>query len=64
MSKMRSNADEDSMANVEFGCTLKELKELMQDRGPTGYQKIQTTYNGVLGLCKALKTSPNEGKGI
>lgn len=59
---MRRNAEEDATASEDFHCTLKELKELMQVRGPSGYQKIQTTYNGVIGLCKSLKTSPNEGK--
>ena len=45
-----------------FGATLKELRELMEHRGDEGYNKIQQSFNGVLELCKALYTSPNEGK--
>lgn len=45
----------------EFGCTLKELRELMKYRGHEAYQKIQEDYGGVHELCKKLYTSPNEG---
>ncbi len=46
---------------AHFGCTLKELRELMEHRGDEGYQKIQNDYGGVLEFCKRLYTSPNEG---
>ena len=47
---------------AKFGCSLKELRELMEHRSHEGYNKIQTDYGGVLELCKRLYTSPNEGK--
>ena len=46
----------------QFGCTLQELRELMEVRGHEAYNKIQNDYGGVLELCKRLYTSPNEGK--
>ena len=46
----------------QFGCTLKELRELMELRGAEAYQKIQQQYGGVLELCKRLYTSPTEGE--
>jgi Ca2+ transporting ATPase len=49
-------------AAKQFGCSLDELRDLMQHRGPDAYQLLQTNYGGVLELCKHLKTSPNEGE--
>ena len=46
---------------AKYGCSLKELRELMEHRSHEGYQKIQNDYGGVLELCKRLYTSPNEG---
>lgn len=45
-----------------YGCTVKELKELMKFRGHEGFQKLQQDYNGVLQLCNQLGTSPTEGQ--
>lgn len=45
-----------------FGCSLKELKEIMAMRGAEAYQKIQNDYKGVHEICKRLKTSPTEGE--
>lgn len=45
----------------KFGCTVDELRDLMQHRGPEAYQILQDRYGGVLELCKRLYTSPNEG---
>ncbi|GAA6081251.1 plasma membrane calcium-transporting ATPase 1a isoform X1 [Tachysurus ichikawai] len=45
----------------EFGCSLKELRSLMELRGAEGLQKIQDTYGDVNGLCNRLKTSPVDG---
>ncbi|KAI2665409.1 Plasma membrane calcium-transporting ATPase 3 [Labeo rohita] len=42
----------------EFGCSLKELRSLMELRGAEGLHKIQETYADVNGLCNRLKTSP------
>uniref|UniRef100_A0A672KGH2 Calcium-transporting ATPase n=1 Tax=Sinocyclocheilus grahami TaxID=75366 RepID=A0A672KGH2_SINGR len=45
----------------EFGCSLKELRSLMELRGAEGLHKIQETYGDVNGLCNRLKTSPVDG---
>ena len=45
----------------KFGCSVDELRDLMQHRGPEAYQILQDRYGGVLELCKRLYTSPNEG---
>lgn len=47
-----------------FGCTLAELRNLMELRGAEALQKIQEAYGDVSGLCRRLKTSPTEGKFI
>ncbi|XP_021330640.1 plasma membrane calcium-transporting ATPase 1 isoform X3 [Danio rerio] len=47
--------------NGEFGCSLKELRSLMELRGAEGLQKIQETYGDVNGLCNRLKTSAVDG---
>uniref|UniRef100_A0AAY4BXN4 Calcium-transporting ATPase n=1 Tax=Denticeps clupeoides TaxID=299321 RepID=A0AAY4BXN4_9TELE len=54
-SKAEANHDAD------FGCTLKDLRSLMELRGPEGLQKIQESYGGLHGLCARLKTSPIDG---
>ena len=46
---------------VEFGCSLKELRELMEQRGIDAVARIQQQYGGVLELCRRLYTSPTEG---
>ncbi|XP_070791272.1 plasma membrane calcium-transporting ATPase 3 isoform X15 [Pituophis catenifer annectens] len=43
-----------------FGCTLSELRSLMELRGAEALQKVQETYTDVNGLCRRLKTSPTE----
>ncbi|XP_038552208.1 plasma membrane calcium-transporting ATPase 2 isoform X4 [Micropterus salmoides] len=44
-----------------FGCSLMELRALMELRGTEAVVKLQEDYGGVEGLCKRLKTSPTEG---
>ncbi|XP_069501458.1 plasma membrane calcium-transporting ATPase 3 isoform X1 [Ambystoma mexicanum] len=44
-----------------FGCTLQELRSLMELRGAEAIQKVQESYGDVHGLCRRLKTSPVEG---
>jgi len=46
---------------AQFGCTLKELRELMEQRGLDAVARIQQQYGGVLELCRRLYTSPTEG---
>lgn len=48
----------------EFGCTLQELRSLMELRGTEAVVKIKETYGETEGLCRHLKTSPTEGKQI
>uniref|UniRef100_A0A1A8JFK5 Calcium-transporting ATPase n=1 Tax=Nothobranchius kuhntae TaxID=321403 RepID=A0A1A8JFK5_NOTKU len=44
-----------------FGCTVMELRSLMELRGAEAKHKLQEDYGEVEGLCKRLKTSPTEG---
>uniref|UniRef100_A0A1I8GKK0 Calcium-transporting ATPase n=1 Tax=Macrostomum lignano TaxID=282301 RepID=A0A1I8GKK0_9PLAT len=45
----------------EYGCSLQELRTLMECRGHEAVSKIQSDYGGVDGLCKRLKASPQSG---
>uniref|UniRef100_A0A915I7G9 P-type Ca(2+) transporter n=1 Tax=Romanomermis culicivorax TaxID=13658 RepID=A0A915I7G9_ROMCU len=45
----------------DYGCTVKELRELMEVRGSEGREKIAHDYGDVHELCRRLKTSPNQG---
>ncbi|XP_039626890.1 plasma membrane calcium-transporting ATPase 2 isoform X4 [Polypterus senegalus] len=45
----------------EFGCTLLELRSLMELRGTEAVVKIQEDYGDTEGICRRLKTSPTEG---
>ncbi|VDN02735.1 unnamed protein product [Thelazia callipaeda] len=40
----------------EFGCTLSELRELMDLRGVEALTQVKKKYGGVEGLCAKLKT--------
>lgn len=46
---------------ADFGCSLKDLRALMELRGPEGLGKIQECYGDAQGLCNRLKTSPIDG---
>lgn len=54
-SKMEANHD------GEFGCTLKELRSLMELRGAEALSKVGESYGDTQGLCNRLKTSPVDG---
>uniref|UniRef100_A0A8C3SD53 Calcium-transporting ATPase n=1 Tax=Chelydra serpentina TaxID=8475 RepID=A0A8C3SD53_CHESE len=45
----------------EFGCSLEELRSLMELRGTEAVVKIKETYGDTEGLCRHLQTSPTEG---
>nr|XP_025041314.1 plasma membrane calcium-transporting ATPase 2 isoform X10 [Pelodiscus sinensis] len=45
----------------EFGCSLQDLRSLMELRGTEAVVKIKETYGDTEGLCRHLKTSPTEG---
>ncbi|XP_059384884.1 plasma membrane calcium-transporting ATPase 2 isoform X2 [Carassius carassius] len=55
------NQRNDSNHAGGFGCSLSELRSLMELRGTEAVVKIQEDYGGVEGLCQRLKTSPTEG---
>uniref|UniRef100_A0A673G2Z9 Calcium-transporting ATPase n=1 Tax=Sinocyclocheilus rhinocerous TaxID=307959 RepID=A0A673G2Z9_9TELE len=56
-SKYKADANHDG----DVGCTLKELRSLMELRGTDGLQRIQECYGDVQGLCSRLKSSPIDG---
>uniref|UniRef100_A0A8C8SBT4 Calcium-transporting ATPase n=1 Tax=Pelusios castaneus TaxID=367368 RepID=A0A8C8SBT4_9SAUR len=45
----------------DFGCSLVDLRTLMELRSAEAVTRINTTYGGVQNICKRLKTSPVEG---
>lgn len=45
----------------DFGCSLKELRSLMELRGVEALTKIHENYGDVNGVCSRLKSSPIEG---
>ena len=47
---------------VQYGCTLKELRELMTTRGHEAIDKINADYGTVQEICKRLYTNSNDGK--
>lgn len=52
----------DTTTYKSYGVTVSELQEMMQLRGLEAIEYIKSRYDGVTGLCKRLKTSPNSGK--
>uniref|UniRef100_A0A8C6UHA2 Calcium-transporting ATPase n=1 Tax=Neogobius melanostomus TaxID=47308 RepID=A0A8C6UHA2_9GOBI len=56
----KNQINEDGHA-AGFGCSVMELRSLMELRGSEAVVKIQDDYGGMEGLCKRLKTSPTEG---
>jgi Ca2+ transporting ATPase len=46
----------------DFGCTVDELKTLMEHRGHEAHEKILSDYGSVQEICKRLRSSPNEGQ--
>uniref|UniRef100_A0A8C0GSY7 Calcium-transporting ATPase n=1 Tax=Chelonoidis abingdonii TaxID=106734 RepID=A0A8C0GSY7_CHEAB len=45
----------------DFGCSLADLRTLMELRSGEAVARINDTYGGVQNICKRLKTSPVEG---
>uniref|UniRef100_A0A8B9KGD4 Calcium-transporting ATPase n=1 Tax=Astyanax mexicanus TaxID=7994 RepID=A0A8B9KGD4_ASTMX len=56
----KNQRNEDNHAGG-FGCTLEELRSLMELRGSEAVVKIQEDYGDMEGLCQRLKTSQTEG---
>lgn len=46
----------------DFGCSLLELRSLMELRSTEAVVKIQEDYGDITGLCQRLKTSQTEGE--
>ncbi|XP_029103624.1 plasma membrane calcium-transporting ATPase 2 isoform X1 [Scleropages formosus] len=55
------NQRQDDQQGGAFGCSLSEVRSLMELRGTEAIVKIQEDYGGTEGLCRRLKTSPTEG---
>ncbi|XP_008152449.1 plasma membrane calcium-transporting ATPase 4 isoform X3 [Eptesicus fuscus] len=45
----------------EFGCTVMDLRKLMELRSSEALTHINAHYGGVMSLCSKLKTNPVEG---
>lgn len=45
----------------DFGCTLGDLRKLMELRSAEALRQINTHYGGISSLCATLKTNPVEG---
>ncbi|XP_061488227.1 plasma membrane calcium-transporting ATPase 4 isoform X4 [Rhineura floridana] len=45
----------------DFGCSVMDLRNLMELRSGEAVTRINDTYGGVHNICKRLKTSPVEG---
>jgi hypothetical protein len=46
---------------TEYGCSVDELKLLMELRGAEACEKIKVDYGSVEGLCARLRTDPANG---
>ncbi|XP_073900521.1 plasma membrane calcium-transporting ATPase 2 isoform X5 [Castor canadensis] len=55
------NQRNESSHGGEFGCTMEELRSLMELRGTEAVVKIKETYGDTEAICRRLKTSPTEG---
>nr|XP_031326740.1 plasma membrane calcium-transporting ATPase 2 isoform X2 [Camelus dromedarius] len=55
------NQRNESSHGGEFGCTMEELRSLMELRGTEAVVKIKETYGDTDAICRRLKTSSVEG---
>ncbi|XP_051059514.1 plasma membrane calcium-transporting ATPase 2 isoform X1 [Phodopus roborovskii] len=55
------NQRNESSHGGDFGCTMEELRSLMELRGTEAVVKIKETYGDTEAICRRLKTSPVEG---
>ncbi|XP_034440642.1 plasma membrane calcium-transporting ATPase 2 isoform X5 [Hippoglossus hippoglossus] len=55
------NQRNDSDRVAGFGCSVMELRSLMELRGTEAVVKLQEDYGDVEGMCTRLQTSPTEG---
>jgi len=59
---MANNVNDGQRGQMRFGCTAKELKELMETRGIDALNRLKHKYGTVDELCRRLHVSSNEGK--
>lgn len=45
----------------DYGCTVEELRQLMEFRGAEAREKIDQDYGGIEGLCERLRTDSARG---
>ncbi|CAG0885916.1 unnamed protein product, partial [Darwinula stevensoni] len=51
----------EALSSTKYGVSLKELRDLMEFRGPEAAERIRNQHGSALELCKKLRTSPTEG---
>ncbi|XP_053310350.1 plasma membrane calcium-transporting ATPase 4 isoform X2 [Spea bombifrons] len=56
-----ANSVNDGSYEGDFGCSVDELRDLMELRSGEAVNRIRETYGGVPNICRKLKTSPVEG---
>ena len=56
------NSTSEANHDGAFGCSLKDLRDLMELRGAEAISKIGASYGDIQGLCSRLKTSPVDGR--
>ncbi|XP_073416860.1 plasma membrane calcium-transporting ATPase 4 isoform X1 [Dendrobates tinctorius] len=56
-----SNSVNDGSYEGDFGCSVQELRDLMELRSGEAVNRIRDNYGGVSSICRRLKTSPVEG---
>lgn len=50
------------MSSGKYEVDVQQLRDLMEVRGTEAVTKIKEQFKDAQGLCRALKTSPNEGE--
>ncbi|GMT07576.1 hypothetical protein PENTCL1PPCAC_29750, partial [Pristionchus entomophagus] len=55
------NDDSISKSEDDYGCSINELRNLMELRSKEALDKINTKFGGISGLCRRLKTDPVAG---
>ncbi|KAG8589063.1 hypothetical protein GDO81_006237 [Engystomops pustulosus] len=55
------NSINDGTYEGDFGCSVQELRDLMELRSGEAVNRIRDNYGGVTIICRRLKTSPVEG---
>lgn len=55
------NSVNDGSYEGDFGCSVQDLRDLMELRSGEAVNRIRDNYGGVTSICRRLKTSPVEG---